>query len=259
MKVPDLEVKKTLYVGIGDPTLTLGKGLTQVRGGAYLEGPAVFGAPPPFTVANVAIAKLKNSDVIQPPFIPGAIAGFNHSPYSLAVDGDAVIFNNLTINRQVEVGSNVIAQGEVVARVLGRPHILSVKKDFDIPHPTKDGWRLTHACVEGPEAAVYHRGTLINNNQIHLPEYWTKLVDEDSITVNITPKKHHQNIIVTKIENNIIYLNEKEGLDINCYYHVYAERIDTEKLIVEYEGGIEDYPGDNNQRSIVGWNYDLRD
>ena len=84
MKVPDLEVKKTLYVGIGDPTLTLGKGLTQVRGGAYLEGPAVFGAPPPFTVANVAIAKLKNSDVIQPPFIPGAIAGFNHSPYSLA-------------------------------------------------------------------------------------------------------------------------------------------------------------------------------
>lgn len=258
MKVPDLEVKKTLYVGIGDPSLTLGKGPTQVRGGAYVEGPAVYGAPPPFTAGNVMVGKAVNSDMLGPPFIPGAICGFNHSPYSLAVDGDAAIFNNLTVNRQIEVGSNLLAQGEVVARVLGRPHILSIKKDFDIPHPTKNGWRLTHACLEGPEAGVYYRGKLINSNQIYLPDYWKKLVDGDSITVNITPIKYHQNIIVKDIIDNVIYLNEKEGLDINCYYHVYGERIDTEKLIPEYKGEIEDYPGDNNQRSIAGWNYDIK-
>ena len=32
MKVPDLEVKKTLYVGEGDPSVPLGKGPLQIRG-----------------------------------------------------------------------------------------------------------------------------------------------------------------------------------------------------------------------------------
>ena len=50
MKVPDLEVKKTLYVGEGDPSLVLGKGPLQIRGGSYVEGPAVFGSIPPFFI-----------------------------------------------------------------------------------------------------------------------------------------------------------------------------------------------------------------
>ena len=29
-----------------------------------------------------------------------------------------------------------------------------------------------------------------------------------------------------------------------------------DRLIPEYEGTIENYPGDNSQRSIVGYNYD---
>jgi len=84
------------------------------------------------------------------------------------------------------------------------------------------------------------------------------LVDEDTITANITPVKYHQNIMIEKIEDNIIFLNEKDGLEIHCHFHVYGERIDTEKLIPEYQGEIEDYPGDNSQRSIVGWNYDVK-
>ena len=200
-----------------------------------------------------------NAEAIPPvPIIPGFVAGFNHSPYSRAVGGDAAIFNDLTVNGQIEVGTNLIAQGEVIARVLGKPHILSVKKDFDIQHPTKEGWRLTHACLEGPEAGVYYRGKTINNDKIILPEYWKGLVDEDTITVNITPVKYHQNIMVEKIEDNTVFLNEKDGLEINCHFHVYGERVDTEKLIPEYEGEIEDYPGDNSQRSIVGWNYDVK-
>ena len=46
MKVPDLEVKKTLYVGQGDPSVPLGKGPLQIRGGAYIESPAIFGQIP---------------------------------------------------------------------------------------------------------------------------------------------------------------------------------------------------------------------
>jgi hypothetical protein len=258
MKVPDLYCGKRLFCGIGQP-IALGLGPTEARGSAFIEGPLIFGNERQFPIvsATTMIGPNKNSESSQP-LIIGAIAGFNHSPYSLSVVGDACVFDNLTVNRQVEVGTNLLAQGEVISRISGKPHILSVKKDFDIPHPTKDGWRLTHACLEGPEAAIYYRGKLINNDMIILPDYWKGLVDFDTITINITPIKYHQNIMVEKIEDNIIFLDEKDGLDINCHFHVYGERLDTEKLIVEYEGDIDDYPGDNSQRSIVGWNYDVK-
>jgi len=35
---------------------------------------------------------------------------------------------------------------------------------------------------------------------------------------------------------------------IDCYFLVHGERIDGEKLIVEYEG--DQYPGDNSQYSL---------
>ena len=38
----------------------------------------------------------------------------------------------------------MIAQGHVMSNNGG--HILAAKKNFDIPHPTKDGWRLRHTC-----------------------------------------------------------------------------------------------------------------
>ena len=242
MKVPDLYVGKRLFVGEGEP-IALGIGPLETRGSAFLEGPTITGDPSTFPVISGTsmIGPSVNSE--SPiPIVPGNIAGFNHSPYSLTVIGDACVFDNLTANGQIEVGRHLIAQGEVLSR--GGRHILSLKKDFDIPHPTKEGWRLTHACLEGPEAGVYHRGKLLNNNNIILPEYWKKLVDENTITVNITPIKYHQNIIVKEIKNNIIYLDEKDNQEISCHYHVYGERLDTEKLIPEYEGEIEDYPGD---------------
>jgi len=258
MKTPDLFVGKRLFVGDGTP-ICLGIGPAEARGSAYIEGPVVAGSPLffPIVSATVMIGPSFNAESTIP-IVPGAIAGFNHSPYSLSVIGDAVVFNDLSVNGQIEVGTHLLAQGEVVSRILGRAHILSVKKDFDIPHPTKEGWRLTHACLEGPEAGVYYRGKVINNDKIILPEYWKGLVDENTITVSITPTQYHQNIIIEKIEDNIVYLNEKDDLEINCHFHVYAERVDTEKLIPEYEGEIEDYPGDNSQRSIVGWNYDIK-
>ena len=66
--------------------------------------------------------------------------------------------------------------------------VLSAKKDFDIPHPTKDGWRLRHVCIEGPTADVYYRGK-VSGNIIELPDYWRGLVDEDTITVTLSQLK----------------------------------------------------------------------
>ena len=171
-------------------------------------------------------------------------------------DGNVNVKKSVNVKIDVNVGKNVNADGEVYSNK-GK-HRLSAKKNFDIPHPTKEGWRLTHSCLEGPEAAVYVRGKLINTNIIKLPEYWEKLVDPNTITISVTPIGSHQNIFVKYFDSKEVVLESAENIPVCCFYHIFGERIDTEKLIVEYEGEIEDYPGDNFERSIAGYHYDKK-
>ena len=163
---------------------------------------------------------------------------------------------NVNVDGNVNVGKNVKAKKDVYSN--NGKHKLSAKKNFDIPHPTKEGWRLTHSCLEGPEAAVYVRGKLINTNIIKLPEYWEKLVDPNTITISVTPIGSYQNIFVKYFDSKEVVLESAENIPVCCFYHIFGERIDTEKLIVEYEGDIEDYPGDNTERSIAGYHYDKK-
>ena len=120
-------------------------------------------------------------------------------------------------------------------------------KPFDIPHPSKQGYRLRHVSLEGPEIGVYYRGSLNDNNIIEIPDYWDNLIDPTSITVNLTPTGSYQELFVEKIEwGKRIIVKNREGGAINCYYTVYAERKDYQKLIVEYEGtSMQDYPGED--------------
>ena len=159
------------------------------------------------------------------------------------VHGDAQI-DDLTINNDLDVTGNIVA-GEVTAG--GKT--LSSRKDFDIPHPTKGGWRLRHVCLEGPEAGVYYRGHLTGDNRIILPDYWHGLIDPTTITVSVTQIGSSQDLMVDKIEwGKTIYLKSGNASAIDCYFLVHAERKDGERLIVEYEGtSIDDYPGDNSQ------------
>ena len=132
---------------------------------------------------------------------------------------------------------------------------MSDKTNFDIPHPTREGWRLRHTCLEGPSNDVYFRGKLINKNIIFLPQYWEELVDPTTITVNITSIGAHQAVIVKRISDNQIHLQANGGMPISCYFHVFATRADGERLIPEYEGqSPADYPGNNGEYSISGFN-----
>jgi hypothetical protein len=108
-------------------------------------------------------------------------------------------------------------------------------KNFVIDHPTKEGKKLVHTCLEGPENGVYVRGKLVDESIIELPEYWTKLVDESSISISITPIGNSQDIFVSNIENNKIFLQEKESLPISCFYHIFGTRNDVEKLVTEID------------------------
>ena len=107
-------------------------------------------------------------------------------------------------------------------------------KSFVIDHPTKAGHKLRYGSLEGPENGVYIRGKS-TSNIIELPDYWTWLVDEDTITVNITPIGKKQTLFVDKIKNNKVYIKNDAWFrsDVNYFYTVYGERKDVEKLIAE--------------------------
>ena len=162
--------------------------------------------------------------------------------------------DGLKINSPGITGAgNINITGTVVAsQVTASGITLTSRKPFDIPHPTKEGHRLRHVCLEGPESGVYVRGRLTGKNVIELPEYWRGLVDPETITVTLTQIKTSQDLIVDAIEwGSRIKIKSGNGTNIDCYYVVHAERSDGEKLIVEYKGNsIDDYPGDNSIYSI---------
>ena len=121
-------------------------------------------------------------------------------------------------------------------------------KPFDLVHPTKGkGHRLRHACIEGPEVAVYYRGRLKDNERIDLPYYWKDLVHEESITVQLQPiGERHYHLNVIEFTNEYIIVGEADDKPIDCFYHVYGERKDINPLITEYKGDSwEDYPDPN--------------
>ena len=87
--------------------------------------------------------------------------------------------------------------------------------------------------MEGPEHGVYFRGKT-TSNIINLPDYWTGLVDEETISVHLTPINGAYTHFVVKVENNQIEIDSQNGV-INAYFIVHAERKDIEKVLLEYK------------------------
>ena len=112
--------------------------------------------------------------------------------------------------------------------------ISATNKSFVIDHPTKPNMKLRYGSLEGPENGVYVRGKLVDENIINLPDYWTGLVDDSTITVNLTPIGKQCNLFVDKIEKNKIYIKCGIFQKINCFYTIFAERKDIPSLKVEF-------------------------
>ena len=270
----DLIVGGQLRVGAG-LVPAIKEGDTRINGSAHLEGPVVIGAPNSEdggfgdNVATLMIARTTNNDADCTPanrslWVKGntRLEGDGGTTYTLNVTGDVTIIGNTEQTGDTNQVGNITASGTIKAATLIGAHTsgsisggVSGKsggaKAFDIPHPSRAGYRLRHICLEGPESAVYFRGRLKNRKVIKLPTYWEKLVDPTTITVNLTPFGSHQDIIVKRLDSTEIHLQSNGGLPIDCFYHVYGTRQDIERLSVEYEGATsDDYPGDNSIYSI---------
>ena len=220
----------------------LGEGEKKVKHSAYIEGPLQVGNSDDFSVAEatVMIGKDGNAGAVNALFVKGNVTIVGNTKQEGDTDQVGSIKASGSISASNFVGSVSTASGKS-----------SGAKAFDIKHPSKDGHRLRHICIEGPESAVYYRGRLKNQKKIVLPKYWKDLVDIDSITVQLQSIGVHQDIIVKRWDDENIFLQSQGALPINCFFHVFAERKDIEKLIPEYERAIiKDYPGDNSVYSI---------
>ena len=274
MGFDDLIVGGQLRVGAGYVP-PIKEGDEKINGSAHMEGPVVFGAPSKKeggfdeNVATLMIARTTNIDPDCTPadrslWVKGntRLQGDAGTSYTLNVTGDVTIIGNTEQTGDTNQVGNITASGTIKAATLIGAHTSgsisggvsgksSGAKAFDIPHPSREGYRLRHICLEGPESAVYFRGRLKNRKVIKLPTYWEKLVDPTTITVNLTPFGSHQDIIVKRLDSTEIHLQSNGGLPIDCFYHVYGTRQDIERLSVEYEGATsDDYPVDNSIYSI---------
>lgn len=205
----------------------------------------------------------------------GKVATLNIQSTQTTVAGDVTITGNETVTGNIITsGSETVARdltvtgGITCAGRITSPTIVEIKADiqavraiagkgFDIPHPIKEDYRLRYICLEGPEVGAYVRGTLKDSDTIVLPDYWKSLVYPESISVNLTPIGHYQELFVDKIEwGTRIKLKNTSGNSIHCYYTVFGERVTKDKLQPEYKGLTPmDYPGDNSEYALAGWDY----
>ena len=128
-----------------NPPDALGKGAGRVRHSAYIEGPLQVGDANNFSTAQgtVMIGNDGNTGASKALYVKG----------DTEVEGNINATKNITMGGDLTVGGFASWSGSIVA----------TSKLFDIEHPTKgEGYRLAHACLEGPEHGVYYRGRLKN-------------------------------------------------------------------------------------------------
>ena len=240
----------------------LGMGEEKIDHSAYIEGNTQIGKVDAFSSAVATLMVGREDTKGTPNAIETRgnvdIIGDGGTSNALYVSGGSGantvhIIGDLYVSGSTDTGN----KGRLASRfgaADGRP------KPFDIKHPSKEGWRLRYACIEGPEVGVYCRGRVRNEKIIRLPDYWKDLVDVESISVQLQPIGSHQDIIVKRWDEEFVYLQAQGGMPVNCFYHVYAARKDVNPLYVEYQGDSwKDYPDPNFNPEITPKNPNYND
>ena len=237
-----------LVVGSNDVAYTAPD--TSPTGTAVLNGPGYVGktgASPNYeAVLNITSNSAQQLPGDQQPACSASLAmksdgnvvitGDSKTSKALKVNGDTETIGDAHVTGNVSTGGDLSVGGHAS----WSSSIVATTKLFDIEHPSKDNYRLRHACLEGSEHAVYYRGRLKESNVINLPDYWKDLVHEESITVQLQPIGSNQNLVIQEFNNEFIVIAEDSTntdlitdlSTIDCFYHVYGERKDIDKLEV---------------------------
>ena len=177
-----------------------------------------------------------NSDVFS--FVVGETLG-SGEVYQIPPTGDIVfsrgldLQNTYSVKQVVDITMNGQIDGGGTASIQNFDVINAAEKNFDIVHPVKGKqWRLQYTSLEGPEAGVYLRGET-TEKVIELPDYWTGLVHQDSLSVQLTPIGSPCVHYVVEIKDNKVYIDCQDGKP-HCYYLIQAKRKDMKGPKLEY-------------------------
>ena len=205
------------------------------------------------TLSNIPNAALTNSSITingSPVSLGGSLtlialpSQTGSAGRMLVTNGtDASWTNTVTANATTSIGLLVrglasqtedlqewqTSAGTVLATMSASGAFTAVTKSFDIAHPTKESMRLRYGSLEGPENGVYIRGKSTDKN-ISLPDYWIGLVDQSTITVQLTAIGSGTVFVKDTLNDSVII----GGTAKEYFYTIYAERKDVDKLIVEY-------------------------
>lgn len=123
----------------------------------------------------------------------------------------------------VWVNDNLIVQGAISANV----------KNFVVDHPNDPTKQIVYCSLEGPECALYARGTAELKNgraRIQLPEHFTVLAVKDTMTVHLTPRGDTKGLYVKSQNPSRVVVRECQGgkSNVKFSYMVYAVRKGTE-------------------------------
>lgn len=115
----------------------------------------------------------------------------NHHAYIAntisSTTGNVIINNTVTPFVGVWPSANSVAG---IFLMNGQATITASLKNFVMPHPTDTEKEIWYACVEGPEAAAYERGTshLVNGEaEIKFRDDFGLVINHNTMTIQLTP------------------------------------------------------------------------
>jgi hypothetical protein len=126
---------------------------------------------------------------------------------------------------------NVAVTGTIIAT-----EVDAVTKHFRINHPTRPDHDLVHACLEGPESAVYYRGQAQLRDgraTIRLPDYFEALTRAEGRTVQLTARGREPFLLSYEdIVDGVFHVYGTRPDGAFCW-EVKAVRADVAPLVVE--------------------------
>ena len=139
------------------------------------------------------------------------------------------MITNIT-NTNITASGNYSGSSDSTITIGGK--LQAGSKSFLIPRP--EGGKLEYGALEGQQNDVFYRGELKGDNVIFLPQEWEWLVDENTITVQLTSIGKHQDLYVKEFKENKIFIDIngmfKTKENIHCYYIIHGTRKDIELI-----------------------------
>jgi len=122
----------------------------------------------------------------------------------------------ITLDVQEDDGSGDIdVSGTITAFWVSAENIFGDLKNFRVPNPNQPGTDIVYACIEGPEAAAYTRGTatlMDGKATITLPEHFRTVAAEEGMTVQLTPRSAKSpGLAATRVSLDGIRVEELKG------------------------------------------------